>query len=116
MNCDQCSAVLEVNDKAFLVTSKDALVEAGVQEWRLLSFVGGGLKICPLATPNLPGSWGDNPWTCTVGGDDCTLPFVLDGVTFSACADGDGSPHNGHPPVPVRNRGFSVRPLQLLAR
>ena len=114
--CDQCSAVLEVNDKAFLVSSKDAVVEAGVQgmvasefRWKFTTiYYGacGGLKICPMASPNLPGPWGDNPWTCTVGGDDCTLPFVLDGVTFSTCtqqfsdpydADGDGSQHNGHP-------------------
>merc|ERR1719383_551154 len=54
----------------------------------------------------LTGPWGDDPWTCTARGDSCTLPFVLNGVSFGACtqqfsdpydADGDGSLHNGHP-------------------
>ena len=65
-----------------------------------------GLTICPMASPNLPGPWGDRPWTCTTRGDNCTLPSILNGVSFSACtqqfsdpddADGDGSQHNGHP-------------------
>ena len=113
---DLTSAWLDVNDKTLLVTSKETLVEAGVQgmaaseiRWRYRPTMFGdcgGLKICPMAAPNLPGPWGDNPWTCTVRGDDCTLPLVLDGATFRACtqqfsdpydADGDGSQHNGHP-------------------
>ena len=65
-----------------------------------------GVKICPMPDSTFPGPWGDTPWTCTASGDPCTLPFDLNGMSFSACTqqlsdpsdvDQDGSLHNGHP-------------------
>ena len=109
--------VLHVNHLEIQISSIDDLLEAGVHgmaasgtmRWHFYKWYTdecAGLKICPMVSPNLPGPWGDNPWTCTSDGDECTLPFLLNGVSFSACtqqfsdpddADGDGSLHNGHP-------------------
>ena len=84
--------------------------------WRTNYFECSRLKICPMESPILSGPWGDDPWTCTALGDDCELPFVFNGFSFSACtqqlsdpfdADQDGSQHNGHPQCQSAT-GFSL--------
>lgn len=52
--------------------------------------------------------WSDAPCTGTLLGDNCTLPFGFHGFSLSARmqrlsdlydSDGDGTPHQGHPPL-----------------
>ena len=109
----QWPSVLTVNGQAYSLSSSEDLALTGVQgmvargtfSWTQ-DFQCHGLKMCPHAHTTLPGPWGDDPWTCTVLGDPCTLPFDFNGVSFNACTqqlsdsydvDEDGSLHNGHP-------------------
>ena len=106
--------ILELNGEAYTVSSREDFFASGVQGmiaksliWREGRVNGcTGVKICPMVSSQLPGPWGDEPWTCTVYGESCILPFEHNGVTFSACTqqlsdpfdmDQDGSLHNGHP-------------------
>ena len=114
---------LEVNGRAFPISSVDDISRAGVQgmvaknfTWTKRGWGCAGVKICPAKSTRLPGPWGDDPWTCTELGDSCTLPFELNGISFSACtqqlsdpddADQDGSLHNGHPQCKSAN-GLSL--------
>ena len=105
-------SILTVNRKSHSVSSTEDLALTGAQGMVATSFSwrqqGGcaGLRLCPMDHTTLPGPWGDEPWTCTVRGENCTLPFTFNGVSFSACTqqlsdpddtDQDGSLHNGHP-------------------
>ena len=83
-------------------------VSGGTLSWRpgFHIFLCGALKLCPADYASLPGPWGDDPWTCTVLGERCSLPYDFHGVSHSACTqqfsdpydlDEDGSVHNGHP-------------------
>ena len=94
------------SNEDFVLTGVHGMVATGTFSWRQSADSCTGVKICPMESLKLPGPWGDDPWTCTAAGDNCELPFVFNGVSFTACtqqlsdpydADQDGSLHNGHP-------------------
>ena len=73
---------LKVNDQTFHIESVGDLQAAGIDgmvpsETLVWEFRPGCtedcalLRICNAPLNNLPGPWGDHPWTCTAGGDDC---------------------------------------------
>ena len=107
------SIILTVNGQPHAVSSNEDLFSTGAHgmvatgfSWSQHSFACSRVKICPMESAVLPGPWGNDPWTCTALGDDCTLPFTFNGLSFSACtqqlsdpfdSDQDGSLQNGHP-------------------
>ena len=118
-------AMLTVNGQSHVLTSSTDVLLAGVHgmmatgsgfTWQKIGYgLCARVKICPMESLRLPGPWGEDPWTCTARGDNCTLPFVFNGVFFSACTqqlsdpydfDQDGSLHNGHPQC-QSSTGFS---------
>ena len=119
---DDPFSLLTVNGQSHLLLSSEDVLFAGVHgmvatgfTWQKTVSLCTRVKICPMTSLKLPGPWGDDPWTCTALGDNCELPFVFNGVSFSACtqqlsdpydADQDGSLHNGHPQC-QSSTGFS---------
>ena len=105
--------LLTVNGQGHVMTSSEELALSGVQGMEArgtFSWIqvnqSSGLKICPSGFHSLPGPWGDDPWTSTSLGGDCTLPFIFNGLSYSACTqqlsdpydvDQDGRLYNGHP-------------------
>ena len=125
-------SILSVNGQSHVLTSSEDVFLAGVQgmvatgfTWRETGYACTWVKICLMESPKLPGPWGDEPWTCTALGDNCELPFVFNGVSFSACTQQLSGPVRRRPgrkpaqrapAVSVVNWVFSVRSLQLRGR
>ena len=116
-------AFLTVNGQTHLVSSEEEFFSTGVHvmvasgfSWDTNYYECSRVKICPMESPILSGPWGEDPWTCNTQGDNCELPFVFNGISFSACTqqfsdpfdvDKDGSLHNGHPQCQSAT-GFSL--------